>query len=94
MKFIYIYIYAYIYIYIYIYIYMHIIYITLYYYYSVYSIIVRREIVQKSAHIIDAIRSLDIYALSWVEHNLKECKKRFKKVYARKVQYIKFAIKK
>jgi pyruvate/2-oxoglutarate dehydrogenase complex dihydrolipoamide acyltransferase (E2) component len=49
-----------------------------------------QETVQKTAQIIDAIRSFDIYALSWVEHNLKECKKRFKKEYARKTQYIKF----
>ena len=38
-----------------------------------------QETVQKTAQIIDAIRSFDIYALSWVEHNLKECKKPFKK---------------
>ena len=41
--------------------------------------ILHQETVQKTAQIIDAIRSFDIYALSWVEHNLKECKKRFKK---------------
>ena len=41
--------------------------------------ILHQETVQKTAQIIDAIRSFDIYALSWVEHNLKECKKPFKK---------------
>jgi len=52
--------------------------------------ILHQETVQKTAQIIDAIRSFDIYALSWVEHNLKECKKRFKKECARNTQYIKF----
>ena len=46
--------------------------------------------VQKTAQIIDVIRSFDIYALSWVEYILKECNKRFKKEYARNTQYIKF----
>ena len=52
--------------------------------------VLHQETLQKIAQIIDAIRSFDIYALSWVAHNLKECKKRFKKEYARKIQYIKF----
>ena len=52
--------------------------------------ILHQETVQKTAQIIDAIRSFDIYALSWVEHNLKECKKRFKKECARNTQYIEF----
>jgi hypothetical protein len=50
--------------------------------------ILHQETVQKTAQIIDAIRSCDIYALSWVEHNLKECKKRFKKEYACNTHYI------
>jgi hypothetical protein len=52
--------------------------------------VLHQETLQKTAQIIDAIRSFDIYALSWVAHNLKECKKRFKKEHARKTQYIKF----
>jgi hypothetical protein len=40
--------------------------------------VLHQETVQKTAQIIDAIRSFDIYALSWVEHNLKECKKHAK----------------
>ncbi len=50
--------------------------------------------VQKSAQIIDVIRSVDIYGRSLVEHNLKECRKRFKKEYARKAHYMKFVTKK
>ena len=50
-----------------------------------------REIVQKNAHIID-IRSLNIYALSWVQHNLKEhSKARFRRDYGPKVDYRRFA---
>jgi hypothetical protein len=52
--------------------------------------VLHQETLQKTAQIIDAIRSFDIYALSWVAHNLKECKKCFKKEHARKAQYIKF----
>jgi hypothetical protein len=52
--------------------------------------ILHQETVQKTAQIIDAIRSFDIHALSGVEHNLKECKKLFKKEYTRNTQYIKF----
>ena len=33
--------------------------------------VMHTEIVQKTADIIDRFRSLDIFALSWVEHNLK-----------------------
>jgi hypothetical protein len=44
--------------------------------------VMHREIVQKNAHIIDDIRSLDIYALSRVRHNLKEHRKaRFRRDY-------------
>jgi hypothetical protein len=50
--------------------------------------ILHQETVQNTAQIIDAIRSLDIYPLSWVEQKLKECKKRFKKEYTRNTQYI------
>ena len=47
-----------------------------------------KEIVQKTAQIIDGIRSLDIYALSWAEHNLKEhSKARFRSDYGSKVDY-------
>ena len=52
--------------------------------------VLHQETVQKTAQIIPVIRSFDINVLSWVEHNLKECKKRFKKEYARNTQYIKF----
>jgi FtsZ-binding cell division protein ZapB len=52
--------------------------------------VLHQETVQKTAQIIDAIRSFDFYALSWVEHNLKECKKCFTKEHARKAQYFKF----
>jgi hypothetical protein len=48
--------------------------------------ILQHETVQKTAQIIDVIHSFDLYALSWVEHNLKECKKRFRKEYARNTQ--------
>jgi len=51
-----------------------------------------QQIVQNTAQIIDDIRSLDIYAIAWVEHNLEESKKVFKKQYARKDQYVHFFI--
>jgi len=56
--------------------------------------VLHQEIVQTTAEIIDAICSLDIYALAWFAHNLEESKNRFKKEYARKAHYIKFAIQK
>jgi hypothetical protein len=48
------------------------------------------KIVQKCAPLIDRFGTLNIYQVSWVEHNLREIKSGFKRDYARNIHYAKF----
>ena len=48
------------------------------------------KIVQKCTQLIEGFSALDIYELTWVEHNLREIKDGFRKDYERNDQDIKF----
>ena len=48
------------------------------------------KIVQKCTQLIDGFGTRDIYEITWVEHNLREIKRGFKKDYERNTQYMNF----